>query len=128
MLDWDGTTWTEEPRPGRVTRLGTGDATAIACPTHLLLCHRDGAGVSVRNCGQRWSPEQDHRPAAAGSTPISCPTASFCLAADDSGAVLTWNGSTWSPPDQVVPPATEYTGHRHVRLVPDRPVLHGHER
>ena len=76
--------------------------------------------------GTGWSTEQTVDP-HGGLDSLSCPTASFCVAADEGGSVVSWNGSTWSPPDPDPPGGHRLSGHRDLRLVSHRPVLHGHE-
>ncbi len=110
VLDWDGTTWTEEPTPWTTAPVAVApQASAIACPTATLCAIIQGAAVSARVTGKTWSAPETVDP-QGGLDSISCPTATFCLAADIHGSVLTWNGATWSAPQQVVPAATEYTG------------------
>lgn len=106
VLDWDGTTWTEEPDPWTVTS-PTGP-TAIACPSTHLCAILAGPSLWVRN-GQGWTPGGAIDPGGVLNA-VSCPTATFCLATDTSGRALTWNGSSWSPPRQVVPQAVQYPG------------------
>ena len=96
-------------------------------PHHLAVRHRQRhRGVDGRPGGPvvgRRDADPD-----GGLDSISCPSATFCLAAGSSGSVVTWNGASWTAPDQVIPSADRVPGHRHVRVVPERPVLHGHQR
>jgi hypothetical protein len=105
LLDWDGTTWSEEPTTW--TSAPPPGPTAIACPTIHLCAIVAGAGLWVHNGGQEWTAGGTIDPGGVLDA-ISCPAASFCLAADTDGKALTWNGSTWSPPRQVVPQPVQY--------------------
>jgi hypothetical protein len=110
VLDWDGSTWTQEPSPWTSALVsGPSDPTAIACPSTSLCFIVNGTGVSMRTAGDQWSAEATIDPHGELDS-ISCPSTSFCLAADQSGSVVMWNGTTWSTPVQVIPAATEYTG------------------
>jgi hypothetical protein len=110
ILDWDGTTWREEPAPWtNAPGATTPQASAVACPTSTLCALVHDTGMSYRITGKSWSPLEIVDP-QGGLDSISCPTASFCLAADRGGSVVTWNGSSWSAPQKVIPAATEYTG------------------
>jgi hypothetical protein len=104
VLDWDGTTWSEEPTPWTV--MPPAGPTAMACPSTHLCAIVAGSNLWVRN-GQGWTSGGTIDPGGALNA-ISCPTASFCLATDTTGKALTWNGSSWSSPRQVVPPAIQY--------------------
>ena len=106
-LDWDGTTWSEEPTPW--TSAPVAGPTAVACPTTHLCAIVAGASLWVHNGATAWSPAGTIDPGGVLDA-IACPTASFCLAADTVGRVLAWNGSSWSAPRQVIPPAVEYAG------------------
>lgn len=110
ILDWDGTTWHEEPVPWTAAPgAATVQAGAVACPTSTLCALVHDTGVSYRITGKSWSPLETVDP-QGGLDSISCPTTSFCLAADHGGSVVTWNGSSWSAPQKVIPAAIEYTG------------------
>lgn len=106
-LDWDGTSWSEEPTPWTATAVP--GPTAVACPSARLCAILAGAGLWVRNGQQGWTSEGAVDPGSELDA-IACPTASFCMAADTAGKVLSWNGSGWSAPRQVLPQAVQYPG------------------
>jgi hypothetical protein len=107
VLDWDGTTWSQEPTPWTTTPVA--GPTAVACPSTRLCAIVAGPSLWIRNGPAGWSPAGTIDPGGVLDA-IACPTASFCLAADTAGKVLTWNGSSWSAPRQVIPTAVQYTG------------------
>jgi hypothetical protein len=104
VLDWNGTTWSEEPIPWTATP--PAGPTAIACPTTHLCAILAGSNLWIRN-GQAWTPSGTIDPGSVLDA-IACPSTTFCMAADTAGKVLTWTGSTWSPPRQVIPAAVQY--------------------
>ncbi len=107
VLDWDGTTWSEESTPW--TAAPVAGPTDVACPTTHLCAIVEGPSLWVHNGAAGWSGVGAIDPGGVLDA-ISCPAASFCLAADTAGKVLAWNGSSWSAPRQVIPPAVQYTG------------------
>ena len=127
VLDWNGPVWSAEAAPW-----ATALAPGAAVPGHRLpdptLCAIvNGDDIVVRDAGKAWTPRQVLDPGRQLDA-ISCPTRPFCIAADDQGAVMPWNGTSWTGPTQVVPAAIRVPGHRGVGVLPQRPVLHGHER
>lgn len=106
VLDWDGSTWSEEPTPWTPTP--PAGPVSMACPSTHLCAIVAGSNLWVRNGQPGWTPAGAIDPGSVLDA-IACPTASFCLAADTAGKVLSWNGSTWSPPRQVIPQAVQYT-------------------
>ena len=110
VLQWDGSTWTEEPSPWTSTLAsGDSDPTAISCPTSSVCAIANGTGVTMGSPGGMWSADGSVDP-DGGLDSISCPSATFCLASDEGGAVTMWNGSTWTTPDQAIPAPSEYPG------------------
>lgn len=105
VLDWDGSTWSEEPAPW--TASPPAGPTAIGCPTTDLCAILSGSSLWVRRHQQPWTPAGAIDPGAVLDA-LACPTATFCLAADESGRVLTWDGTAWSPPRPVLPGAIQY--------------------
>jgi hypothetical protein len=110
VLDWNGSSWSQEPSPWTSTlATGSSDPSAISCTGTAWCAVVNGTGVSTRNAGGPWSPEQTVDP-DGGLDSISCPSASFCVAADRGGGVVTYDGSEWTAPDRVTAEATEYPG------------------
>jgi hypothetical protein len=110
VLDWNGSTWTQEPTRWTASlAVGTGDPTAISCPSAGECLIVNGTGVSSGGAGTGWSPEQTID-SHGGLDAISCPTTTFCVAADQGGSAVLWNGSSWSAPTQILPTASQYTG------------------
>ena len=117
VLDWNGTTWSEESLPWTPTLAGpshraasvSGNPTAISCATSTLCAIVNGSGTSYRNGTPTWSSIQTIDPAGMLDS-ISCPQVSFCMAADTDGFIVTWDGKTWAPPIKVIPVGTDYTG------------------
>jgi hypothetical protein len=109
VLDWDGSSWAQEPSPWTTSSLPESSDTAISCLPGGQCLIVSGTGMSLRTPGSGWSPLQDIDP-RGGLDAVSCATASFCVAADQAGAVVQWNGTAWSAPQQVIPAAGEYPG------------------
>ncbi|MGP8007561.1 MAG: hypothetical protein ACLP2J_11070 [Acidimicrobiales bacterium] len=107
VLDWDGSTWSEEPVPW--TPVADPHGAAVACPTTTLCAIVGGSGMSYRNGTTSWSAARAIDPGGVLDG-VSCPSLSFCVAVDTGGSVVTWDGTSWSAPVRVLPTATVYTG------------------
>ena len=115
-------------RRGPPRWLGPSDPTAISCPTTSLCAIVNGSGVSLGRTGRPVVGARRPSTRTGSSTRSRARPPPSAWPPDSGGSVVTWNGTSWTAPDQVHPGGHRVPGHRHVRVVPEPAVLHGHQR